>query len=413
MRPDLPAAAAIAAATLLAALGALPAGAEGRSLTGALAYRERIALPPGIEIAVEVRDAAGALVAESRSEAGGAQVPLPFSVEVPEGDLTLQAALVGAGALQWIAEPVAVAAGSGPADLGTIALTRAAQTGFPAIWRCADDIRFALLPRGDGLRLRHGGTFADLAPTEAASGAKYEAAGDPATYAWSKGNRTSFGFGGATHADCALAIGETAAAFTARGNEPGWRVVIANGEATVEGMNIETPITGRAEGPVAEGTTRTYAIAGQEARIAVEDRLARDDATGMPAPAAVTLTLGGTAMTGTGGDPGALLTGVLWKATQVGGNPVPAGMEVTLQFLDGGRVAGRSACNRYFGSYSLTGEGLSFGQAGGTMMACGDAEMAMEQAFLAGLATVTRFDFDEAGRLVLLSGDSPAMTFAP
>ncbi|MCX7889544.1 MAG: META domain-containing protein [Rhodobacteraceae bacterium] len=409
MRAALAALAALAL-PLLAAQAAL---AEGRSLTGSVAYRERIALAPGAELAIEVRDASGAIVAEARTEAGDAQVPLPFSLEAPEGALTLRAALVAGGRPLWVGGPVPVAEGTAATDLGTVALTRVAALDFPVVWRCADDIRFAVSPAGEGLRLRHGGSFADLLPVAAASGAKYEAAGDPATWAWSKGNRMSFAMAGATHADCVLAIDGSTAAFVARGNEPGWRLTIDNGDATIEGMNIATPIMGRTAAPQIAGAERTYAVEGSDARATVEDRLARDDMTGMPAPAAVTLVLGGTAMKGTGGDPAALLQGVLWKATEVAGSPVPAGMEVTLQFLDGGRVAGRSACNRYFGGFTLSGEGLALGQLGGTMMACGEAEMAMEQAFLKALAGVTRFDFDEGGALALYAGDSVAARFAP
>jgi heat shock protein HslJ len=43
------------------------------------------------------------------------------------------------------------------------------------------------------------------------------------------------------------------------------------------------------------------------------------------------------------------------------------------------------------------------------MMACPDDQMAVEQAFLGGLTTITRFDIGPDGALVLYSGDTPVI----
>jgi heat shock protein HslJ len=85
---------------------------------------------------------------------------------------------------------------------------------------------------------------------------------------------------------------------------------------------------------------------------------------------------------------------------------LPEGAEVTLAFdAATGAVFGTSACNRYRGGFTLTGEGLTFGPAAGTMMACPDDLMAVERAFLATLESIQRFDLAEDGTLELISGD--------
>lgn len=97
----------------------------------------------------------------------------------------------------------------------------------------------------------------------------------------------------------------------------------------------------------------------------------------------------------------------------------PEEPRITIVF-GGGRVAGSSGCNRYMGSTiegRMPGE-LSFGPLAGTMMACPEEIMKIEQRYLGLLSQVTRFSFhigmlaltsvDEAGQVhVLLFEDHP------
>ena len=81
--------------------------------------------------------------------------------------------------------------------------------------------------------------------------------------------------------------------------------------------------------------------------------------------------------------------------------PLPEGAEVTLAFVDG-RVAGKSACNRYSAGIE---EGESagdivIGPAMGTRMACPDHLMETEREYLDALAQVTNLSF-QTGSLVL------------
>ncbi|MCK9996102.1 MAG: META domain-containing protein [Candidatus Krumholzibacteria bacterium] len=79
----------------------------------------------------------------------------------------------------------------------------------------------------------------------------------------------------------------------------------------------------------------------------------------------------------------------------------PAEPEVTLSFLDG-RLGGKSGCNTYFAAAN-TGDqpgDVSMGPAGGTMMACPEEIMAVEQRYLAQMGSVKRYGF-LAGMLAL------------
>jgi heat shock protein HslJ len=101
-------------------------------------------------------------------------------------------------------------------------------------------------------------------------------------------------------------------------------------------------------------------------------------------PYTATLELGDTVLQGCGGDPRDLLTAEeVWTVTEIAGEPIVPGTEVTMSFADSGAVAGSGGCNRFTALYELTGEGLSLGPAAATRMACPDDIMAKEQVFFA------------------------------
>jgi heat shock protein HslJ len=87
------------------------------------------------------------------------------------------------------------------------------------------------------------------------------------------------------------------------------------------------------------------------------------------------------------------------------GEPAPVQPVVTL-VLTGGAFTGRSGCNRYTAGVT-PGDGpgeLSVGPAAATLMACPEAESAVESRFLQQLRSARRFGF-RAGRLALSSAD--------
>ncbi len=102
------------------------------------------------------------------------------------------------------------------------------------------------------------------------------------------------------------------------------------------------------------------------------------------------------------------LTGTQWTLTELDGEAVAADAAAqppTLQLTaEDGRAGGFAGCNRYTGSYALTGEdGLQLGQMASTRKAC-PTGMALEQHFLTTLAAVRSWRIEE-GRWLLLLDD--------
>jgi len=85
------------------------------------------------------------------------------------------------------------------------------------------------------------------------------------------------------------------------------------------------------------------------------------------------------------------------------------GSPVTLT-VDGDRVAGRAACNHYFGPLTVTGDAWSVGLVGQTMMPCDDATMELESRFLRGVQAVDRAAEDAGG--LVLTGPGLELRFA-
>jgi heat shock protein HslJ len=114
-------------------------------------------------------------------------------------------------------------------------------------------------------------------------------------------------------------------------------------------------------------------------------------------------------------EPEATLTleGPIWRLTDLRGldpivlrgatRPVTAGFKA-------GRISGFSGCNQFFGPYTLDRDRVVIGRLAGSMMACEERSMAVENAVHAALAGTFRYVL--AGhRLTLLSGTEPVLTF--
>ncbi len=113
-----------------------------------------------------------------------------------------------------------------------------------------------------------------------------------------------------------------------------------------------------------------------------------------------------------GGD----LTGVTWVLDAASmttlSHGAPAGARVDLVF-DGSQASGRAACNSYFGGYQADAQDgtLSFANLGATMMACDQALMDLESAYLAALGDVTDYQVSGEQRGLVLTGGDVALTF--
>jgi heat shock protein HslJ len=101
------------------------------------------------------------------------------------------------------------------------------------------------------------------------------------------------------------------------------------------------------------------------------------------------------------------LFSTLWVLDNINGDVVPAEVRITLQFdAATSGFSGSGGCNNYFGTFTLEGENLSFGEGiGSTMMACGEPAMSTEAAYFDALPRVTRYHLNE-GTLILLDADS-------
>lgn len=83
------------------------------------------------------------------------------------------------------------------------------------------------------------------------------------------------------------------------------------------------------------------------------------------------------------------VSGREWVLQELDGEPVPDGVTVTL-LVDDGQLSGSAGCNRYVGAVDLEEPSLTFdSEIAQTMMACPDDVTAVEDAYLAALATVT------------------------
>lgn len=391
----------LALATLLAT-SALAGTVAARDVTGTVAYRERIALPPGAELLVVLNGPFGQ-VAEVRSAAEG-QVPLPFTVTTEDtGPLTLRAALFSGGAPMWLTAEIPVPEGAEGVDLGALDLHRHVPLGFATTMACGDrivEVGFA----GEAARLRLGGQVIELQPEAAASGAKFaDALGNSF---WSRGNRATVTLDGTDLPECVPVIAPTLP-IVARGNEPFWTLTLSHEGIVYSGMDgtlREFPL------PAATQTEAgTVFDTGAGLAVTVTEGLCRDTMTGMPYPLSVAATLDGQPLAGCAGNPLAVLAGD-WRLVDLPGVTEPDGADVTIAFAGTG-ISGKGGCNRYMGGLTLTGETLTLQPGGMTMMACEEPLMTFEAAFIDRLSRVSLFDIDEAGQLLLIVDGAPGAVF--
>ena len=87
---------------------------------------------------------------------------------------------------------------------------------------------------------------------------------------------------------------------------------------------------------------------------------------------------------------------------------LPPDVPVTL-VVEGSGVSGRSACNQYFGQFTIVDGRVTLGGLGGTEMACEEPIMMLEAAYLAGLAKVDAARMD--GTALVLTGPDVELRF--
>jgi len=376
-----------------------------RLVTGALTYKQKIALPPGARALVRAEGRFGVTLAEVTLEGDGLEMPRSFAFQVPSGLSGHVRALIKVnGAPRWIVDGVSFAAGQDPVALGELFLDPVSPLAFATEFLCGD-MRVSVGMLGDEAVLRAEGRDIPLARVETASGARYDGVNDPGTSVWTKGDTAMVRLGGRDLPECRKVLPPEDRPYRARGIEPGWHVAFAGESAEV--VADYGDIAREVPRPAPQLVPGGYAfdLAGAGARLRIEEHLCHDAATGMPYPDTAQLALDERVLRGCGGDPTDLLTGGAWQVTALGDAALIEPERLSLNFLDAGRVAGSGGCNRFAGGFGLTGEGLHFGPMASTMMACPEPLMEQERRMLDALEQVMAFDVDGRGRLLLMAED--------
>ncbi len=98
------------------------------------------------------------------------------------------------------------------------------------------------------------------------------------------------------------------------------------------------------------------------------------------------------------------LTATVWNLSQLMDQELVPGSSITAQFTSDGKVSGSAGCNRYSGTYTVSGNSLQLSSPmASTMMACEQALMDQESAYLKALGEVKTFS---------ISGDQLTLTDA-
>ncbi len=206
--------------------------------------------------------------------------------------------------------PPPVAAEAGPAASAEAAATAPllpspSPVEIPMGYRCADAFAFQVrYDENEAVLLLEGGARV-LQQVVTASGARYE--GEDAML-WNKGSEASLQLDGQSHEHCREQQQDTQPprlpAFTAQGNEPGWRLQIRPGDrmellADYGETTVETP----APPALPDGTATVYHArnAAHELSVRIEPTPCQDDMSGARYSATVTVRLDGRALHGCGG----------------------------------------------------------------------------------------------------------------
>ncbi len=171
----------VAAGIVVAALPAVAQDIFGSfSVTGALSYRARSALPENATAVIDLR-ADGAVVAQQAIDLEGRQVPVSFDLAVERGALPDSdiASLIGTilveGHIAWMTDPVSVDTSGISRDLGTLMMMPHGTLAFAKRYTCGNQrLTFGLA--GGMMVLRTEAEDVILTPSPGDDVARYTAA---------------------------------------------------------------------------------------------------------------------------------------------------------------------------------------------------------------------------------------------
>ncbi|MCA0041954.1 META domain-containing protein [Celeribacter litoreus] len=259
----------------------------------------------------------------------------------------------------------------------------------------------------DALLLSLDGETHELGAVASASGARYQSESGEASV-WFKGEHARFTYQDLVFENCTVEKSDSD--WVARGNEPGWMITanaatfdasLSYGEVSLSALRVEAQVSDGA---------LVYDLADAGIRLAVRPDLCRDDMSGRPYPETVEMTFDGQTYRGCSGETLSLLTGSTWHIQSLSGADVVDGSVLDIAITSFGRLSGAAGCNRYTGEFELTGEGMNIGPLASTRMMCSEALMVQETRFLTLLSSVYRFDFGDAGELILYGAGEESIT---
>lgn len=398
----------------LAAAGAARAD-DLREITATAVPPDAAVLPADAMLSVRAQGPLGVMLHEAWVPATG---PVALTVPVPPGvpvDLSLLLLAGGDADRQgWRSAPAHVAAGSDPVALGDLPLTPFEPLSFVRRFDCGGTaVTVGLAPGAppEEIRLDLGGERLTLTATPAEEGARYGLPDDDTTWFWTRGQLVQLSRAG-VETDCGPPPGVTYAAAGV-----GWTLALTGDPAgffrgadftlTLDGAET----TGRLQ-PIAwvDGAAQLGPLDPGGVLVRVSPMLCES---GMrDYPERVEVTMGDEVLVGCGGDPLPALAGAEWQVEDIGGGGIIDGAHVTLTFGDEGRAYGSGGCNRWSGSFTAGGATLAFDPAATTRMACAEALMTLEQAFLTALTQVTGYRIDDTGALVLTDAAGAAVLTA-
>ncbi len=88
----------------------------------------------------------------------------------------------------------------------------------------------------------------------------------------------------------------------------------------------------------------------------------------------------------------------------------PSTLTFPMEGEQAGRLGGSGGCNRYFASYTLTGDRLSISPLSSTRMMCSPARMAQEARFFQALSTAERYELNNDEVLIIYAGGTLRFT---
>lgn len=105
-----------------------------------------------------------------------------------------------------------------------------------------------------------------------------------------------------------------------------------------------------------------------------------------------------------------------WVECPMAGCGEPAGSTDTYRtivFTEDNRIYGTSGCNKYFGTYQVDGNRISFGPIAITRMRCEDDSMAQEQAFLEAIQNTETYQIDLTSLTLSAQDTRPVLFESP